>query len=1320
MDTNNNTQQTNTFLKGMNTDISDMLIEDSEYRLAENLRYVTNTESNTGELRLIEGDIKCDLMCNDEELSESIIAATSIRDIIILITKNADGKWSVYNGTLSGSTINCNRVFGPCTTSIGDGYKNKLSLVTRWEDSDNVKLYIADGEHPLMVVNVTKNNGTTIADITNMQNTTLIQPTISAIINGQLKPALVQYSYRLYQTNGVSTNVSPATKPVRVNSYKTEGSNVTGYTQNKYSTMGVRVQIDARNTNFNKIQVYRITYESDEQEPTIELIIDKGIGSGIFTFNDIGQLALSQITLAEYNSIAGINIIPKVIESKNDYLFAANIKYQITDFDDWDARAYTSGDTYNGEQIININDPNNVPFIDYDQIPLDAQIENTNLDFSEQYDISKWRLNPQVIGGRGSNIIWQIISNVDVNIDNTPDKPYVTQTENTVNPINYNKSLWHDEIYRYGIVLYDEYMNASPVKWICDIRTTPQYNDDLGGTNVKKIIGIRFTVSNLPEKCKKFEIVRCNRTDLDKHIIAQGVLGRTMEVQTYSGTGGLSQEFICPSMFLSTSDVRYYGTDSPTISAKPDDSLFQLYSPEISYNKDSVNNIIKSYNCTLEVLSYVTAYNTQGYYSSSALYSPCIPGDEYDDNSTNQKRHNILGMYKDQTDGFRYYSTDALSRSSQWQINENNNNLPLNWLSSTGYIKLYNSLQIPSGYTIRYTINEHKIPEVPQWNEFINGQSIVYRDKDTAIGSKVYNPWINPIASRFQDSTILSSLQYDQDKNTDDYNMSPIAISGKSMIVSLTKIGSGNDILHALLSEALYSRGDAPNNLNSKNDLGAVVCNIVKDVTPYGGFTTYDRTNSIYYGHGQVFDVTSDENTIDVFDGDCFVRSFEFVHAHKWYNAVYPHSPKIAIIYAIPIETSIDIEMDCGDRYSRLYRNSIDQERRSFVQDQPANVADIHVQEKPLYIYNNGYSQNIISRSFTGIDEEQKQDVNYDYRVHYSQLKTNNEQIDNWTIFKSADYLDVDTRYGQITDLRLFNNQLLYWQDNAFGILSVNERTLLQDINDTNIMLGTGDVLQRYDHISTEYGMRPNQYADVQSNTTLYWWDGYKKELLAYGGGNSGVLPLSKVKNVRNYINERNETSHPTLAYDYKYNEIMFNVVNDGALTYNENIQAFASVYPETQFYDKAQLRNNLLLIGESGVYKWNETNESGTMSFNKAVYPMLKYVVNKASTEVKVFDNVRFGGRFYGGDFQDKENVDDLKKLKFKFNTPLKQHSELEGKDITNREYDFRFAIPRHDNSEYGGRMRGKTMQCELSSDSNSLDFSLQYITTKFRISWS
>ena len=55
MDIKSNTQQINTFAGGMNTDLSDMLLKSSQYRLAKNVRYVTNDEENGGELRMVDG-----------------------------------------------------------------------------------------------------------------------------------------------------------------------------------------------------------------------------------------------------------------------------------------------------------------------------------------------------------------------------------------------------------------------------------------------------------------------------------------------------------------------------------------------------------------------------------------------------------------------------------------------------------------------------------------------------------------------------------------------------------------------------------------------------------------------------------------------------------------------------------------------------------------------------------------------------------------------------------------------------------------------------------------------------------------------------------------------------------------------------------------------------------------------------------------------------------------------------------------------------------------------------------------------------------------
>ena len=51
---------------------------------------------------------------------------------------------------------------------------------------------------------------------------------------------------------------------------------------------------------------------------------------------------------------------------------------------------------------------------------------------------------------------------------------------------------------------------------------------------------------------------------------------------------------------------------------------------------------------------------------------------------------------------------------------------------------------------------------------------------------------------------------------------------------------------------------------------------------------------------------------------------------------------------------------------------------------------------------------------------------------------------------------------------------MIFWQENATGILAVNERVVLNDQNDTQVVLGTGGVLERYDYFTTIYGQKKN------------------------------------------------------------------------------------------------------------------------------------------------------------------------------------------------------------------------------------------------------
>jgi hypothetical protein len=189
------------------------------------------------------------------------------------------------------------------------------------------------------------------------------------------------------------------------------------------------------------------------------------------------------------------------------------------------------------------------------------------------------------------------------------------------------------------------------------------------------------------------------------------------------------------------------------------------------------------------------------------------------------------------------------------------------------------------------------------------------------------------------------------------------------------------------------------------------------------------------------------------------------------------------------------------------------------------------------------------------------------------------------------------------------------------------------------------------------------------------------------------------------------------MFYDNKNKEVVSSVVEGGSIAYSEQTEAFTSIYTYTPLYH-TDVFEDMLSATNYSLHLHNVQQPSVTLfgNTNKAL-PKLQYVVNTEATMPKVFDIQTFGGMFYGGD---DNTTPGITNLQFKYNTPLKQESSCTGSVVTNREYDFRLDIPRNNNDSYGGRMRGKTMQCEFKSTSNSSDFSLQYIITKYRMSWS
>lgn len=520
------------------------------------------------------------------------------------------------------------------------------------------------------------------------------------------------------------------------------------------------------------------------------------------------------------------------------------------------------------------------------------------------------------------------------------------------------------------------------------------------------------------------------------------------------------------------------------------------------------------------------------------------------------------------------------------------------------------------------------------------------------------------------------------------------------------------------------------NYLNASS-FGTFLCNITRNCTPYGGYTKVAKDNSKYYSYSDIKEFNNNiDNYIDVFDGDTYIGPFEYTSAHKVSNRAIGLLTTMNVQYAIPVESSINMYIDHGYKFSRNTNNV----NVSWIQEEPSNVDGVFKQQTPQYLYNTAYSlTKTIGQKYSTISYDTKDKQSYPYRCRYSEKKENGELEDSWQNFKAANYIDVDPNYGKITGLKRFKNNLMFWQEKSFGAFSVNERTAVTDNNNHEVLLGSGGLLSRYDYVSTTSGLENNVFAYAITTQSLYWIDAFNTVFCQYNGGGD-YKQISITKNINTVVSKEYRTdgeyqiSRYKVLTDPRYNEVYF-TSKDGVFVFNELQQAFISKYSygghcdsitgkyDTFIANRTESRDINGIINSYTGHIDSLSGNNHTM-FNKNIDFKLVYVVNAEPNIVKVFDNVRFGAtegmvkQFYAS-----YSVNDGAKCSTGNINPLK--------DISNRYYDYRYAIPRMiDPSElnqlYGSRLRGKSTYCTVNGKALSDDMQLHYITTKFRTLWS
>lgn len=743
--------------------------------------------------------------------------------------------------------------------------------------------------------------------------------------------------------------------------------------------------------------------------------------------------------------------------------------------------------------------------------------------------------------------------------------------------------------------------------------------------------------------------------------------------------------------------------------------LVQIFSPEILFRRRDILNVLSN-----SMLSMSPVYYTANamFYSDTTstnadpiqLFPEHIPTQNYKDKPTTCGVFDYTQLYE---------LEDGVSTIQIKRIKDVKNAL---WYSGFSQIDTNSSdSRIVNGVKQYKTYNT-SIGQYEYVNWVCNGlydlpisaeeakSDVRFADissDDTKAGFRVYND-----AVHYDFKT-----NFNPNNNTEQYPKNPIvhAPIGPGPICFLAELsGNGSSFSYALESE----------NSPVRYFPTAIVVNIINN--SFDGYTDDQKLYTPYYGFGnyhalpQAVEGSNDRvGKAIVFDGDVYTTMCEFVTMFKAYDFKSLNDNIISNQYIcrVPMESAVNTYFD----YGMNYRNT----QNKNLQLEPGSITNVTTQDRPLHQYNQIYSDNNTSVSVYTAQPLESRTNQFPQRICYSQHKDNGEQIDSWNIFKPVDYIDADTRYGEVTNLLSANDTIFFWQDRAFGKLSVNERSLITDNNSNTIQLGQGGVLQRTDYLSTKYGMRTEDYSAINTENGLFWIDILNKAVVA--NTQNGVINYGEMLNVQNLINKNIKTDVPEIDYDLQNSELLCKCFGDNQLIFNTKYNIATAIYSRP--YNKMLYFNNVL-YGLNKVIKYRQFNYLTTGCSELLSPTVLQFVVNNSPSQTKVFDNQKIvvAAKNWSTPY--------TQRLEFKTDANagtsnvslgwLLDNQQLPLGRVTNREHNICYTIPRESGEDPNYkvtpqlRMRGKWMTVKITDAIPKQDFAISHIITKFRQSYS
>jgi hypothetical protein len=1196
---------------------------------------------------------------------QKIIAQCPTRDSIVFISTDNNGFDCIWNYDYTNVVLTLLYL-----RNLNLSPENPIQIINNFENEKIDKIYWVDSKHQIRFLNLKHSilNGDSEELIDVSQNILEIVgkykisfPNIVEIVSGGSHTAgMIQYAYNLYSLNAAQTKIGPLSKLISLDNQEFGGGDL-----NEIVNSTPIVEINNIDSNYTHIKIYAVKYTSFNQIPSISLIVDQKIpDSKNIQIADSGTI-INTISLEEFLFLGSDIIIPENIVSKDSVLFLANYK-EINFEIDLDTRAYSFNSLRQSKVYKDIKLDINSELLISDEAPViiinDGDYDNIALikhdSINLNYDSYKFQKNGTTLGGEGKYLKYE--------------QSYILEVEAS----DKDKYFKDDEIYRLGISFYNNYGQSTLPNWIADFKST---DGNLRGryntlkVTLKNEFFTWLNTQNFESEYYKpvgYKILVAERTTNDKTILSSGLLSTMMindksskDVQYSKPEDKLyvrdkadtivkmpnilirnynqvdftndvtmplrSSQHLAEMNTNSTSNSPYnseiqrsgYVRNAGTAYVVYDgfvkgrcyqfNSMMQMYSPEVLFGE----NIKFPSNLKLKIKGRVQN-NTNNCWARN--YDNFVEGGNLLDEGTVT---GAISPYFNQSNSVHKKISNQGAEAALYEglISQAIVGSRDRYMSRVSHVMIDRKYGVNNDFTKRH-FNYFKSSRNTE-HDIYNKPEITERGQN----AKNYN---NDPNYRYQNNLIDILTDGNADlKHDGDYNRSIVSINSENNRCVTIVMGSNEETSHydrlnheylGFVSVTGDNNGLIGELVKTKNDI------YLSGI--YGGNKYSDKRRTNYVEVGEYKNINSLTPTITINSpGDTFVNTFSFIRIIKADNAVVKDGVHVLEeLVSVLCETTLDLK----------------------------NRKDLSFQEwdtkfQPLYTeyhkYNKVYSQQPTLIAKRNLDYNIKKINNFDANIIATKKKNVGELIDSWSDISINEVMTLDGKYGAIKAINNFNDEIYAIQEQALARISINPRVQIQGNDGISVQLGTGQLLNDYNYISTTSGTL-NKWSVISTPSGLYYYDFLNKSLMLF---NNQLINLSKIKGMNSFFSNNTDsetiiTDNPligkgiTMGYDNINNDlfITFRQLNKSSFTlsYNELFNEFVSFYSfiPSLYVSKGFHFLTIPSFSENNVFK-HGNGVCGSYYNNLNLYPShVTLHVNPEADKDCIFNNLEYKSEIY------------------------------------------------------------------------------------------